>query len=73
MMYSLSETVVFQHLTDPGDRVQLNDISKNIMKEESHLKSYSNLTKVREDIGKQEFFQNVRTQNGHARRLSEFF
>lgn len=48
-MYNLSETIVFfLALTNPRDRVQLEDISKKkkIMKE-AHFKSYPNETKVR--------------------------
>lgn len=47
-MYNLSETIVFfLALTNPRDRVQLEDISKKKIMKEAHFKSYPNGTKVR--------------------------
>ena len=67
-MYNLSETIAcfffffvfffffFLVLTNPQDRVQLNNIFEKIMKEKTYLENYSILTKVRENFDRHEEF-----------------
>ena len=46
----------FLVLTNPQDRVQLNNIFEKIMKEKTYLENYSILTKVRENFDRHEEF-----------------
>ena len=48
--------VLFLVLTNPQDRVQLNNIFEKIMKEKTYLENYSILTKVRENFDRHEEF-----------------
>lgn len=59
-MCNLSETIAcfffFNELTNPQDRVQLNNIFEKVVKEKTYLENYSVLTEVRENFdGHEEF------------------
>ena len=59
-MCNLSETIAyfffFYELTNPQDRVQLNNIFEKIVKEKTYLENYSVLTEVRENFDRHEEF-----------------
>ena len=46
----------FYELTNPQDRVQLNNIFEKIVKEKTYLENYSVLTEVRENFDRHEEF-----------------
>ena len=53
---SVSHVFFFYELTNPQDRVQLNNIFEKVVKEKTYLENYSVLTEVRENFDRHEEF-----------------